>query len=83
MMRRLLTLPSPLALARPSDPVAFAAGCVFVALAIPFLILDWRKVERGNYRKKYGPKSSSVWILPAMAFLFLAMLCFDAAFTRL
>jgi hypothetical protein len=79
-MRRLFTIPSALSLVMPRDPMALAVGCVFAALAIPFLVLDWRKSDRENYRKKYGPKSSSVWMIPAMIFIFLAMWCFHTAF---
>jgi hypothetical protein len=64
------------------DYMAFVTGCIFAALAVPFFILDWRMTERGNYLEKYGLRSSSVWMIPAMAFVVLAMYWFHAAFTR-
>lgn len=58
---------------------AILIGSVSTVLAVVFGVLDSKKCDRENYRERYGPRSSSIWMLPATFFGFIAYVCFDMA----
>jgi energy-converting hydrogenase Eha subunit A len=59
--------------------LAFVVSGVAAVAAICFAILDYRKCTRENYIRKYGYRSSSIWILPAIALGMIAIAFFRLA----
>jgi hypothetical protein len=60
--------------------VVFGIGAVFTLLTLGCMVMDGRVCQRGSYEKRFGPKSSSLWMLPALVFGMIAFFFLGLAF---